>query len=211
MLEDICLEGLSKRDIKDSNDIFQSSRVCILGLGGLGSNIAVMLARSSIGTLHLIDFDDVEISNLNRQYYTLENIDMKKTQAIKNIIEKINPFVEVIIENTKITEKNIDNIIKDEKYIVEALDDADSKAMLVNKILESYPEKYIISASGMAGVGDSNGIKTKRVMKNLYICGDGFRDYEEYSGMMAPRVNLCAAHQANLVLELILEESKKKK
>ena len=211
MLEDICLEEISKRNIKDSNDIFQSSRVCILGLGGLGSNIAVMLARSSIGTLHLIDFDDVEISNLNRQYYTLENIDMKKTQAIKNIIEKINPFVEVIIENIKITEKNIDNIIKDEKYIVEALDDADSKAMLVNKILESYPEKYIISASGMAGVGDSNGIKTKIVMKNLYICGDGFRDYEEYSGMMAPRVNLCAAHQANLVLELILEESKKKK
>ncbi|MEG0250942.1 MAG: sulfur carrier protein ThiS adenylyltransferase ThiF [Peptostreptococcus sp.] len=205
-MKDLSIDDLTMRNIDSSLERFQSARVCIIGLGGLGSNIAVMLARSSVGELFLIDYDKVEASNLNRQYYFVEDIGMYKSQAIKNIIGKINPFVKVHIRNIKIKEDNIEELIKGEKYIVEALDDAESKSMLINKILENFPDKYIISGSGMAGIGDSNSISTKKLMKNLYICGDGFSDYEKYSGMMAPRVNICAAHQANTVLELIFNE-----
>lgn len=205
-MKKILIDDITKRNISSSLEKFQSSRVCIIGLGGLGSNIAVMLARSSIGELLLVDYDRVETSNLNRQYYFLEDIGSYKCEAMKNIIEKINPFVKVDTRNIKIEEDNIEELIKNEKYIVEALDEAESKSMLINKILEKFPDKYIISGSGMAGVGDSNSITTKRFMRNLYICGDGFSDYQEYSGMMAPRVSLCAAHQANTVLELIFNE-----
>ncbi|WP_304205674.1 sulfur carrier protein ThiS adenylyltransferase ThiF [Peptostreptococcus russellii] len=204
--EKVSLEDLSKRNIEKSLEKLQKARVCILGAGGLGSNIAMMLARSSVGYLHIVDFDIVEASNLNRQAYFLDDIGKMKTEAIKNKIEKINPFVKVEIENIKVTERNVGKIIENENIIVEAFDDAKSKAMLVNEVLEKHSGKTIVSASGMAGLEDSNNIKTKRIMKNLYISGDGYTDFEEYSGIMAPRVMICAGHQANTVLRIILEK-----
>ena len=203
-LREISIEEISKRNAENSLEKLQNARVCILGVGGLGSNIAEILARSSVGNLHIVDFDEVEASNLNRQAYFLEDIGKKKTEAIKNKIEKINPFVKVDIENIKVTQENIGRIIEKEKIVVEAFDDAKTKAMAVNEILENYSEKIVISGSGMAGLEDANSIKTKKLMKNLYICGDGYTDYEEFSGIMAPRVMICAAHQANAVLRIIL-------
>ena len=200
------LEGISRRNVSDSLEILQSARVCILGAGGLGSNIASMLARSSVGNLHIVDFDEVEASNLNRQAYFVEDIGKKKTEALKNLIERINPFVNVEIENIKVTSENIGKIIENEKYIVEAFDNASYKAMVVNEVLGNYDDKIVISGSGMAGLEDANNIKTEKIMKNLYVCGDGYTDYEEYNGIMAPRVMICAAHQANIVLRLILKD-----
>lgn len=200
------LKEISKRNIENSLEKLQKARVCILGAGGLGSNIAIMLARSSVGYLHIVDFDLVEVSNLNRQAYFLEDIGKMKTEAIKNKIEKINPLVKVDIENTKITDKNIGRIIKKENIIVEAVDDAKTKAMIVNEVLEKHSGKTIVSASGMAGLEDSNNIKIKRIMNNLYISGDGYTDFEEYRGIMSPRVMICAGHQANTVLRIILEK-----
>ncbi len=200
------LEEISKRNIENSLEKLQKAKVCILGAGGLGSNIAEMLARSSVGYLHIVDFDLVEISNLNRQSYFLEDVGKIKVEALKNKIKKINPFVKVDIENTKITDNNIGRIIKDENIIVEAVDDAKTKAMIVNEILENHTTKYIISASGMAGLENSNNIKTKKINNNFYISGDGYTDFENYSGIMAPRVMICAGHQANIVLRIILEK-----
>ncbi|WAW14931.1 sulfur carrier protein ThiS adenylyltransferase ThiF [Peptostreptococcus equinus] len=196
---------LLERNIENSYEKLKNTKVCILGLGGLGSNISLFLVRSGVGNLSLIDFDSVEASNLNRQAYFIKHIGMKKTDAIKELIENINPFINVQYKNIYVDEDNILDIISDYDYIIEAFDNATIKALVINKIIENYPEKIIISSSGMAGIEDSNNIKTQKRLKNLYICGDQYSDFEEYSGMMAPRVNICAGHQANMFLRLVLK------
>lgn len=231
------------RNIKGTFEKLKSAKVCILGLGGLGSNVAVMLARADIGYLKLVDFDIVEASNLNRQQYRITDINMKKTEALKNIIEEINPFVKIEILDIKIDEKNLHLAVENTNIIIEAFDNAETKAMLVGELLsnnEKSPrankdeftkclvnenqsantdtdlnysflmnkEKIIISASGMAGLGSSNEIRTKKINKNFYLIGDFYSDYEELDGIMSTRVMLCAAHQANLALRIILDEEK---
>ena len=204
---DLKEEDLLKRNVKGTFEKLKKTKICILGLGGLGSNVAVLLARAGIGYLKLVDFDIVEASNLNRQQYRISHIGMKKTKAIKNIIKEINPFVKVDILDTKVDKENISSIVKDIKIIVEAFDRAETKAMAIEKLLTNK-NKIVISASGMAGLGSSNEIITRRVRDNFYLIGDNYSDYEEYSGIMSTRVMICAAHQANMVLRLILGEEK---
>lgn len=187
-----------------NKDILKNSKVIIFGLGGLGSNIATMLARVNVGHLFLIDFDKVEISNLNRQNYNKEHIGMLKTQAIKDVISKINSDINIKIQNIYVDEKNILKLVKDYDVICEAFDNPESKAMLVNTILSEYPNKKIVAASGMSGYFDANSIVTKKINKNLFICGD-FKSYEN-NEFLAPRVNICAGHQANMILRLLLGE-----
>ena len=204
---DLKEEDLLKRNVKGTFEKLKKTKICILGLGGLGSNVAALLARAGIGYLKLVDFDVVEASNLNRQQYRVSHIGMKKTKAIKNIIKEINPFVKVDILDTKVDKENISSIVKDIKIIVEAFDRAETKAMAIEKLLTNK-NKIVISASGMAGLGSSNEIITRRVRDNFYLTGDNYSDYEEYSGIMSTRVMICAAHQANMVLRLILGEEK---
>lgn len=180
-------------------------KVAVAGLGGLGSNIAVMLARLGVGNLLLVDFDVVEPSNLNRQSYYISHLGMEKTTAMKNQINEINPFINVEIKNIKVTEDNAVEIFKDWDIVCEAFDKPNFKAILVNKILEELPNTKIVSASGMAGYCSSNSIITKRIMKNLYLCGDMKNEAKPGCGLMAPRVQICAGHQANAVLRLLLE------
>lgn len=182
----------------------RESRVAVAGLGGLGSHIAVMLARSCIGTLRLIDFDYVDISNLNRQEYYVEDIGKPKTECLKEKLLKINPFLHIITDQVRVTGDNAEEIFKEEKIVCEAFDRADQKAMLINSLLEKLPEIQIVSGSGMAGYGRSNEIVTRKAFANLYVCGDGSTDSAQ-TGLMAPRVSICAGHQANKVIELILE------
>ena len=204
---DLKEEDLLKRNVKGTFEKLKKTKICILGLGGLGSNVAVLLARAGIGYLKLVDFDIVEASNLNRQQYRISHIGMKKTKAIKNIIKEINPFVKVDILDTKVDKENISSIVKDIKIIVEAFDRAETKAMAIEKLLTNK-NKIVISASGMAGLGSSNEIITRRARDNFYLIGDNYSDYEEYSGIMSTRVMICAAHQANMALRLILGEEK---
>ena len=204
---DLKEEDLLKRNVKGTFEKLKKTKICILGLGGLGSNVAALLARAGIGYLKLVDFDVVEASNLNRQQYRVSHIGMKKTNAIKNIIKEINPFVKVDILDTKVDKENISSIVKDIKIIVEAFDRAETKAMAIEKLLTNK-NKIVISASGMAGLSSSNEIITRRVRDNFYLIGDNYSDYEEYSGIMSTRVMICAAHQANMALRLILGEEK---
>ena len=176
--------------------------VAICGLGGLGSNAAVSLARAGVGTLRLIDFDKVDISNLHRQQYGISQLGMHKTEAMKHIIAEISPYCNVIINTVKLTEENL-SLISDCEIVCECFDNAECKAMLVNGISECYPEKYIVSASGMSGLHSGNTILTKKLGKRLYICGDGTSDVNTNGTLFAPRVMLCAAHQANTVLRII--------
>ena len=194
-----------KRNVKGISEKLKKAKVCILGLGGLGSNVAVLLARSGIGYLKLVDFDIVEASNLNRQQYRISHIGMKKTEAIKTIIKEINPFVEIEVLNKKVDRESILSIVGDVEIVVEAFDVAETKAMAIEELLTSG-NKILVSASGMAGIGSANEIITRKVRDNFYLIGDNYSDYEEYSGIISTRVMLCAAHQANVVLRLIVGE-----
>ncbi|QYR66201.1 sulfur carrier protein ThiS adenylyltransferase ThiF [Fusobacterium animalis] len=203
-------EDLLKRNVKGISKKLKKTRVCILGLGGLGSNVAVLLTRSGIGYLKLVDFDIVEASNLNRQQYRVSHIGMKKTEAMKSIIREINPFVETEVLDIKVDRENIYSTVGDIEIVVEAFDRAETKAMLMEELLTNT-NKIVVSASGMAGLGSANEIVTRKIKDNFYLIGDNYSDYEEYSGIMSTRVMICAAHQANVVLRLILGEEKFKK
>lgn len=203
-------EDLLKRNVKGTSEKLKEAKVCILGLGGLGSNVAVLLARSGIGSLKLVDFDTVEASNLNRQQYRISHIGIKKTEAMKSIIREINPFVEVDILDIKVDRENIYSTVGDIEIVVEAFDRAETKAMILEELLTDK-NKIVVSASGMAGLGSANEIVTRKIKDNFYLIGDNYSDYEEYSGIMSTRVMICAAHQANMVLRLILGEEKFKK
>ena len=198
-------EDLLKRNVKDIAEKLKEAEVCILGLGGLGSNVAILLARAGIGHLKLVDFDVVEASNLNRQQYRISHIGLKKTEAIKTIIKEINPFVEIETLDIKVDRENIYSIVEDIEIVVEAFDRAETKAMAIEELLTNK-NKIVVSASGMAGLGSANEIITRKVRNNFYLIGDNYSDYEEYSGIMSTRVMLCAAHQANMVLRIILGE-----
>ena len=182
---------------------FANGAVAICGLGGLGSNIAVSLARAGVGRLILIDFDKVDLSNLHRQQYKAHQIGQYKTEALMENLKEIAPYTDLITHTVRITEENLTDLLKDADIICEAFDDAEAKAMLVNGVLEQLHTKYLIAASGMAGLGSANSIKTRKVMERFYLCGDGVSDVSDDIGLVAPRVMLCAAHQAQMVLRIL--------
>lgn len=189
--------------------VFEKCRhavIGIAGLGGLGSNVAISLARVGIGKLILVDYDVVEPSNLNRQQYFIRHIGMYKTEALKELINEINPFTEIEIRTIFLDKSNIEECFKKADAIVEAFDEPKCKAELVNTVLSKLPNKPIVAASGMAGYFSNNIIKTKRVMKNLYIAGDKVSEAKIGCGLMAPRVAIAANHQANMILRIILGE-----
>ena len=138
-----------------------AASVAVCGLGGLGSNIAIALARAGVGRLHIIDFDRVDISNLNRQQYYPEQLGLYKAEALCDTLSRIAPYCGIRRESVKLTEENIPELLADADIICEAFDAADQKAMLVNTVLEKMPEKYLVSGSGMAGIAPSNTISTK--------------------------------------------------
>ena len=186
---------------------FAKSTVAICGLGGLGSNIAVSLARAGIGRLILIDFDKVDLSNLHRQQYKADQIGCHKTEALRENLQEIAPYTDIVIHTVRVTEETLRELLQDADIICEAFDGAEEKAMLVNGVLEQLHTKYLIAASGMAGLGSANSIKTRKVMKRFYLCGDGVSDVAEDIGLVAPRVMLCAAHQAQMVLRILSGEN----
>ena len=184
--------------------LMKSARVGIAGLGGLGSNIAAALARSGVGHLTLADFDTVELSNINRQLYTLSDIGQKKAGALPEILHRINPFCEITSHSIRVTPENLAELFADCDILIEAFDVPEQKAMLVNTVLEQMPDKYLICGSGMAGFGNANAITTRRITDKLTICGDGVTDVADGVGLTASRVMICAGHMAARAVEIIL-------
>jgi sulfur carrier protein ThiS adenylyltransferase len=177
--------------------------VGIAGLGGLGSNIAVSLARSGVGKLVIVDFDVVEMSNLNRQHYFVDQLGQRKTQALKASLMRINPFLEIETSDDRLDDGNIADNFRGVDIVVEALDNPVSKAVLVNAVLTQLGDKHVVAGSGMAGTFDSNLIRTVRINSRLTVCGDSVNEVDELSGVMAPRVGIVASHQANEVMAII--------
>ncbi|HUL20663.1 MAG TPA: sulfur carrier protein ThiS adenylyltransferase ThiF [Thermodesulfobacteriota bacterium] len=186
----------------------KNSVVGIAGLGGLGSSVAVALARVGVGTLILVDFDTVEPSNLNRQQYFVDQIGMPKVEALRRNIAAINPYVRIETYQEKLDRSNGEKILQQAAVVVEAFDRAEEKAMLINIVSEKMPDKYIVAASGVAGYGDGNEIKTVRFSSKIFIVGDQRTAAQPGMGLMAPRVGIVAHHQANAVLRILLGEEK---
>ena len=200
------MDALITRHGLDLHKRFSSATIAVCGLGGLGSNIAIALARAGIGKLLLIDFDRVDITNLHRQQYKANQIGRYKADALAENLLEIAPYMELQTVTEKITEENFVDLLKEADIVCEAFDNAESKAMLVNGVLEQLPDCYLVAASGMAGMDTPNTIKTRKVMKRFYLCGDEVSDVADTIGLVAPRVMLCAAHQAHTVLRILAGE-----
>lgn len=183
------------------------SSVGIVGLGGLGSNAAVALARAGIGKLVLVDFDIVEEKNLTRQYYFLDQIGKLKIEALRENIEKINPKAMIETHNQKLEKGSMEKPFTGVDVVIEALDNAETKAAFTEEILTKLPNKPVVAASGVAGYGHSDRITTKR-LGMLYMCYDEHAPSSDDDVLMAPRVALMANWEANLAIEVILGEDK---
>ena len=200
------IKALTERHGKELQQAFSSATVAVCGLGGLGSNIAIALARAGVGRLILIDFDRVDITNLHRQQYKADQIGMYKTDALADNLREIAPYIELETHRKRITEDNAVTLLKDADIICEAFDDAECKAMLTNTVLSDLPDKYLVAASGMAGLYDANRIKTRKVTSKFYLCGDEESEASDGIGLVAPRVALCAAHEAHTVLRILAKQ-----
>ena len=183
----------------------RNARVAVAGLEGLGSNIAVMLARSGVGKLLLVDFDTVDVTNLNRQMYLIPQLGKPKAEALPEILYQINPYLTYRSVCIKVTPDNVKELFSEYPIVCEAFDKPDQKAMLVRERLMQCPKTIVVSGNGMAGYADANEIRTCQVMKRLYVCGDQSTDVGNGIGLIAPRVAVCAAHEANKVLQLIMQ------
>lgn len=199
-------KALVERHGKDLQEKFSSANVAVCGLGGLGSNIAIALGRAGVGKLILVDFDKVDITNLHRQQYKAHQIGEYKTDALRDNLLEIAPYIALETYNVRITEENAKGILEDADIVCEAFDDAECKAMLTNFVLETMPDKYLVAASGMAGMGSANTIQTRRVSKRFYLCGDERSDVQSEGSLVSSRVMLCAAHQAHTVLRILAEQ-----
>ncbi|HBI86217.1 MAG TPA: sulfur carrier protein ThiS adenylyltransferase ThiF [Ruminococcus sp.] len=195
--------ALAERHGAELQKKFADASVAVCGLGGLGSNIAFALARAGVGHLSLFDFDCVDVSNLNRQQYFPDQLGMEKTAALSETLRRINPFLEITAQTVKLTPENIPVLLADCPFICEAFDRADQKAMLVNTVLEQLPLAFLVSGSGMAGLDSANSIRTRKISRRFYLCGDGTSDAAAGLGLISARVAVCAAHEANMILRLI--------
>ncbi len=201
---------MNKKEFFSAHDpkvipILQKAVIGIAGAGGLGSNIAVSLARAGIGKLVVSDFDKIEPSNLNRQQFFIDQIGTPKVIALLENLNKISPFTQYQMHEIKLNEENIPFIYKDVDIMIEAFDKAEMKAMLIETWLTNFPKKPLIAASGLTGWGKNEILKTRKI-DNLYICGDEKTKLQTGISPMAPRVGIVANMQANLVLELLLKE-----
>jgi sulfur carrier protein ThiS adenylyltransferase len=182
----------------------QSVSVGIAGCGGLGSNCANYLIRTGIKKLLVVDFDRVELSNLNRQFYFQKQLGHNKVDALKSNLLDINPDAQITALCQKLTPKNTPAVFSSCEIIVEAFDKAEQKKMLTETLLPL--KKLIICASGLAGYGGSDRIKTRKIKDNLIIIGDLTSEVHAALAPLAPRVNVAAAKQADTVIDYILSK-----
>lgn len=184
----------------------KNARVGIAGLGGLGSHIAMNLARTGVGFLKLVDYDVVEPSNLNRQCYNMDQIGMPKTEALKeNILKAVN-ITEIETQNLLVTRDNASAIFEGLDAVAEAFDNAETKAMFTEVITKKLPETFLICASGVAGLYPTELFKMKKLGRRCIIIGDFINEARKGVGLMAPRVSAAAGIQSNIVIRFLTGE-----
>ena len=201
------LSALIERHGAARQEKFSRGRVAICGLGGLGRRVAELLTRAGVGYLRLIDFDRLEATNLNRQWYFMEQLGRYKAEALADNLRRITPYAELDVHTVRITEDNLASLLADVDVIVEAFDNATCKAMLVNGVREQFPRCHLVAASGMAGFASANAMRVRRLSENFYLCGDGRSAADAGDGLYGARVNICSAQEALVVLQLLAGES----
>ena len=184
--------------------ILESATVGIAGAGGLGSNCAAHLVRAGLKRLVIVDFDVVSKSNLNRQFFFRDQLGRKKVDALSENLRRIEPDLDLALHDVRLTPENARSIFEGCQIIVEALDSADAKSMLLGALLPMG--KPIISASGLAGWGRSRTIGQRRIGQNLILIGDTTSDIRNGLAPVSPRVGIAAAMEANAVVALLLDK-----
>lgn len=202
-------QALARRQGGELTACFSRAAVAVCGLGGLGSHIAMALARAGVGRLILIDDDVVDVSNLHRQQYGVSQVGKYKTEALEENLRVIAPYVRTETHRVRLTEQNGEALLRGADVVCEAFDGAEDKAMLAQLVLEKLPESVLVAASGMAGLGSANTIRTRKITDRFYLCGDGVSDVADGIGLVAPRVMICAGHQAQMTLRILAGEAEK--
>jgi len=192
---------LFERNVPDSTEKLLQSTVGIAGCGGLGSNAAVSLVRAGVGHLILADFDKVELSNLNRQYYFQEDIGKMKVKALADRLRTIHPHIRLDVHPIKLTPEAIPKIFNKASLLIEAFDKAESKHWLIEAWCKSFPDHPIVVGSGLSGAGKSNDLRVQKG-GHVYFCGDSETDMS--LGLCAPRVAMVANMEANVAISLLL-------
>jgi sulfur carrier protein ThiS adenylyltransferase len=197
--------ALAARNGENNQHVFAATRVGVAGAGGLGSNVAVLLARMGVGRLTVADFDAVEPTNLNRQHYTMADLGRPKVAALAEQLAAINPYARVDAREVRVDSSNVVELFGDCNVVCECFDRADQKALLVEAVCTLLPNTPLVCGSGMAGTGPGNDVRCRRRFGGVYVCGDETSDAGAGLPLLAPRVALCAAQQATQVARLLLD------
>ena len=203
-MDDFARRYFARRDRRVLG-ILRGSIVGIAGAGGLGSNVALSLARVGVGKLIIADSDRVEPSNLNRQQYFIDQVGRQKVKALREILLRVNPYSTYVIHAVRVKARNVASLFGEADVMVEAFDKAAAKQMLIETWLTRFPDRPIVAASGLAGFGANCKLHTRR-LGHLYVCGDEASQPEPGISPMAPRVAVVANLQANLVVELLVKK-----
>ncbi|MDA3884273.1 MAG: sulfur carrier protein ThiS adenylyltransferase ThiF [Candidatus Delongbacteria bacterium] len=200
------MNNIFAKNVPGMTEALSNATIGIAGCGGLGSNAAVALVRAGIGNLIIADYDIVESSNLNRQYFFSDDIGKKKVKALEEKLLQINPQCLIKVVDKKLGKCDICHVFSKVDILVEAFDKAESKQWLIEEWSTIYPEKPIISGNGIGGYGKINELEVKKI-GSLYFCGDGKSSEEE--GLCSARVSIVANMQASLAIELLMSKQSK--
>ena len=195
-------QGLARLIGQEALKKIQQAHVGIAGAGGLGSNCAVQLTRSGFKHFTIVDFDLVEWSNLNRQFYFAHQVGQPKIEMLKENLLAINPDLNLELHQCKLDSDNIENFFQSCDVVVEAFDRAEDKKMIIEAYLPT--RKLVVAASGLAGWGNNDTIKTHQLSPTFYVIGDLVSEVSPDCPPISPRVNITAAKQADIILEYIL-------
>lgn len=195
---------LSERYPSDAYERISAAKVGVSGLGGIGSHVAEALVRAGVRKLVIADFDEVDITNLNRQNYCVDDIGRSKTSCTADRLRRIDPGIELEVFDGRITSDNASDVFEGCSIVCEAFDSASSKAMLIETLLSNDDDVKVVSVSGMAGFGPVDSMVVSHPMSRLYVCGDLTTDSGDCCGLTATRVMACAGMAAHTALRIII-------
>jgi sulfur carrier protein ThiS adenylyltransferase len=163
-----------------------------------------MLLRAGVLDLTLVDFDEVEADNLNRQLFFVDQIGTPKVEALADTLRRIDADVRLRLVQDCITEANLADLVAGADVVVEAVDGAEAKALILAVCARDLPDVPVVAASGLAGHASANLIETVRLGENLWVTGDLVTDVREGHALVASRVMVAAAHQAHAAIRVLL-------
>lgn len=198
-------DAMFARNVPGSTGILRAATVAIAGCGGLGSNAAVSLVRAGVGALVLVDSDVVELSNLNRQHYFRADVGRRKVDALALHLRAISPGVALELHAVRLAPGDVPRLFAGADLLIEAFDLAESKKWLVEAWCRAFPERPVVCASGISGLGATEALRVRRAGQ-IVLCGDEVSDMSE--GLSAPRVAIAANMEANVAVELIVKKSR---